>query len=304
VASVVFSVTTPGQAGVVSLVSLVVVIVVMEGVRKLARSGSVKVEEFFSTNKSRQNVEEVVVEDTDTDTPTTLPILRSFNTKGKVGDSKKEKEKSEGSKGAGAVTPSYGLIQYEDLLQHLTCSACSCVVCPPVLQCRKGHLYCRACRTGNCCKICKQTFVDAPNLALEKIMTLIAFPCRYGPQGCPDSIFLPSRLQHETLCQYRPVPCQYNHHGCTQVFSVKDMFWHHKMCKYAHYPHENILPNMPARNKNKDKAGGESEKQNGLPTTISTSNNSSSTSTSSPTINPTTIPASSTANIDVSSPVS
>ena len=61
-ASVVFSVTTPGQAGVVSLVSLVVVIVVMEGVRKLARSGSVKVEEFFSTNKSRQNVEEVVVE--------------------------------------------------------------------------------------------------------------------------------------------------------------------------------------------------------------------------------------------------
>ena len=98
-APVVFSVTTSGLARVVSLVPLVVVIIVMEGVRKLARSGSVRVEEFFSTNKNRQNVEEVVVEDTDTDTPTTLPILRSFNTKGKGVDSKKEKEKSEGLKG-------------------------------------------------------------------------------------------------------------------------------------------------------------------------------------------------------------
>ena len=115
VASVVFSVTTPSQAGVVSLVSLVVVIVVMEGVRKLARSGSVKVEEFFSTNKSRQNVEEVGVEDTDTDTPTTLPILRSFNTKGKVGDSKKEKEKSEGSKGTNdGCTKCFHQIYYSD----------------------------------------------------------------------------------------------------------------------------------------------------------------------------------------------
>ena len=61
----------------------------MEGVRKLARSGSVRVEEIFSS-KNRQNGKEEA-EDNDTDTPTRLPILRSFNTNGKV-ELQKEKE--------------------------------------------------------------------------------------------------------------------------------------------------------------------------------------------------------------------
>ena len=54
----------------------------MEGVRKLARSGSVRVEEMFSSKNRQKGKEEV--EDKDADTPTRLPILRSFNTKGKV----------------------------------------------------------------------------------------------------------------------------------------------------------------------------------------------------------------------------
>ena len=61
----------------------------MEGVRKLARSGSVRVEEMFSS-KNRQNGKEEV-EDNDTDTPTRLPILRSININGKV-ELQKEKE--------------------------------------------------------------------------------------------------------------------------------------------------------------------------------------------------------------------
>ena len=56
----------------------------MEGVRKLTRSGSVRVrvEEMFSSKNRQKGKEEV--EDKDADTPTRLPILRSFNTKGKV----------------------------------------------------------------------------------------------------------------------------------------------------------------------------------------------------------------------------
>ena len=57
--------------------------------RKLARSGSVRVEEMFSSKNTQNGKEEV--EDNDTDTPTRLPILRSFNTKGKV-ETEREKE--------------------------------------------------------------------------------------------------------------------------------------------------------------------------------------------------------------------
>ena len=71
-------------------------IFVMEGVRKLVRSGSIKVEELFSS-KNGQNVEPVI-EDVDTDTPTKLPILRSFNTKGKS-VTKEQKEYDEGFTG-------------------------------------------------------------------------------------------------------------------------------------------------------------------------------------------------------------
>ena len=53
----------------------------------------------------------------------------------------------------------------------------------------------------NSCRICKQTFVDAPNQALEKMVGMIGLPCKYGARGCSELVFLPSRLQHETLCR-------------------------------------------------------------------------------------------------------
>ena len=40
-------------------------------------------------------------------------------------------------------------------------------------------------------------------------------------RGCPEFVFLDTRLNHETLCKYRPLHCQFEKHGCTAVFSVK-----------------------------------------------------------------------------------
>ena len=42
-----------------------------------------------------------------------------------------------------------------------------------------GHIYCRICKKENVCKVCKQTFVDSPNLALERIIRLISLPCKH-----------------------------------------------------------------------------------------------------------------------------
>ena len=43
--------------------------------------------------------------------------------------------------------------------------------------------------------------MDAPNQALEKMVGMIGLPCKYGARGCSELVFLPSRLQHETLCR-------------------------------------------------------------------------------------------------------
>ena len=47
------------------------------------------------------------------------------------------------------------------------------------------------------------------------------------------------------------------------------MVWHHKMCPYAHYPHKNVLPNMPNRNKPSHPA--KQEEASFLPQTVTIS---------------------------------
>ena len=143
-----------------------------------------------------------------------------------------------------------GLVKHEDMLSLLTCLHCGQLVSPPLAQCRKGHLYCASCKTAHrltSCRICKQTFVEAPNQALEKMVTLIGLPCKFGEWGCPEVVFLPSRLQHQSLCRFRPIECQFQQHGCQAVFAYKDLCWHHKMCPFAHHPHPNVLPAMPGK---------------------------------------------------------
>merc|ERR1719204_3072581 len=182
----------------------------MEGVRKLARSQSIKLceklkipvreterslsRESMVAKGSKEGEEEE--EEEDSATPTKLPILRSFHSVSKQISEKKQTN--------GVASDCRGLVQYEDLLTLLTCLQCGCLVSPPVAQCRKGHLYCLSCKKSqglNSCRICKQTFVDAPNQALEKMVGMIGLPCKYGARGCSELVFLPSRLQHETLCR-------------------------------------------------------------------------------------------------------
>jgi len=183
----------------------------------------------------------------DTDRPEALPIFHRNQFSKQLSDKGKKEDSS-------STISSSGKLKYDETMDLLTCKICNQLVKIPFIQCRKGHMYCRECKVENKvvqCKICKQTFVDAPNLAMEQLVSFIAVPCKYSERGCEEFVFVPSRLQHETLCKYRPVNCQFQERGCTQVYSLKDMCWHHKMCSYANYPYPNVLPNMPTRSKSK-----------------------------------------------------
>ena len=74
-----------------------------------------------------------------------------------------------------------GKICYDDVLHLLTCPMCTCLVSAPVTQCRRGHLFCRDCaKTLSNCSLCHQPWVETPNNTLDKIINLIALPCKYG----------------------------------------------------------------------------------------------------------------------------
>ena len=85
--------------------------------------------------------------------------------------------------GTAKMISTEGMMKYEDMLNMLKCGECCELCTPPLVQCRKGHIYCSNCKQNKKlvqCKKCKQTFVDAPNLALDQLVRFIAIPCKYG----------------------------------------------------------------------------------------------------------------------------
>ena len=93
----------------------------------------------------------------------------------------------------GESISSEGKIDEESLLKVLSCVQCDQFCCPPLTQCRKGHLYCEDCRTSNnrTCQICKQAVMAAVvegsssqqqsdnNIALNKLLSFIALACKH-----------------------------------------------------------------------------------------------------------------------------
>jgi len=127
-------------------------------------------------------------------------------------------------------------IKYDQLLQFLRCSFCKETSTQPVIQCRKGHVYCKSCKAANKiiqCNVCKQTLLDAPNPALDSLLSMITLPCKYRNRGCEALLFSPDIEDHDKECKNRPLPCQFQSRGCKAVFSQKDIVWHHRMCQYS-----------------------------------------------------------------------
>ena len=141
------------------------------------------------------------------------------------------------------------LFKYEELVGLLSCGICEKYCGSNLVQCRKGHVLCKGCKAEGkitSCKTCKQTFVDAPNLVLEKLISMIAFPCRFRPSGCEEFVFSNAKLEHETFCPCRPISCQYEDKGCSQELPYKDIKKHHLQCSYN--PRCSGGPAVPKRN--------------------------------------------------------
>jgi len=145
----------------------------IENKLKIPGGATTKLDRSNSVGNHREFVEDC---SEDCDTPDILPILRrtTLSSSGVTKDPR--------------LVSTEGLMKYEEMLKTLKCGHCAQTTCPPLLQCRKGHLYCRSCKVDNKiiqCNTCKQTFVDAPNLALDNLVRLIAVPCKFGGRGCP-----------------------------------------------------------------------------------------------------------------------
>uniref|UniRef100_A0A8C4HEG4 E3 ubiquitin-protein ligase TRAF7 n=1 Tax=Dicentrarchus labrax TaxID=13489 RepID=A0A8C4HEG4_DICLA len=131
----------------------------------------------------------------------------------------------------------------------LCCQLCCNVFKDPVIT-TCGHTFCRRCAlTSDKCPVdAAKLTVVVNNIAVAEQIGELFIHCKYGcratasaaayevdPLGCPFTIKLSARKEHEASCDYRPVRCP-NNPSCPPLLTM-NLEAHLKECEHIKCPH-------------------------------------------------------------------
>uniref|UniRef100_A0A8D3C8E4 E3 ubiquitin-protein ligase TRAF7 n=1 Tax=Scophthalmus maximus TaxID=52904 RepID=A0A8D3C8E4_SCOMX len=132
----------------------------------------------------------------------------------------------------------------------LCCQLCCSVFKDPVIT-TCGHTFCRRCAlTSDKCPVdAAKLTVVVNNIAVAEQIGELFIHCKYGcratasgpgafevdPLGCPFTIKLSLRKEHEASCDYRPVRCP-NNPSCPPLLTM-NLEAHLKECEHIKCPH-------------------------------------------------------------------
>ncbi|XP_003799919.1 E3 ubiquitin-protein ligase SIAH1-like [Otolemur garnettii] len=95
-----------------------------------------------------------------------------------------------------------------DLANLFECVVCFDYVIPPILRCQRGHILCSNCRPKlTYCPTCQGPLGSIRSVAMEKVVNLVLFPCKYASSGCGITLPPTEKADHEELCGFRPYTC-------------------------------------------------------------------------------------------------
>jgi len=96
----------------------------------------------------------------------------------------------------------------QSLLSQLECPVCTDYMVPPIILCENGHNICDICRPKiPVCPTCRHLFLNATNVALEKLARQVTYPCPYQKYGCEEVFVYDTIREHQHRCDYRPQTC-------------------------------------------------------------------------------------------------
>lgn len=111
------------------------------------------------------------------------------------------------------------------LQEELECPICLEIMLGKISLCNNGHNMCKKCkgklRQQNC-PVCKASFINGRNYALEKIAKNFTFNCRN--KGCHKEFKANLISEHNDKCIYKIEQCPLSFKGC----SWKGIFFHIK----------------------------------------------------------------------------
>ena len=122
-----------------------------------------------------------------------------------------------------------------DVVDALSCTLCSNLILPPVMQCQNGHLLCQSCASQlrnsqlfmRCpdCKVVIHTFTR--NRVIEELVTCMEIECKYA--GCCTVLEYSKMTDHQSTCSRRTFDCPITsetHQRCKWHGSVHEMIAH------------------------------------------------------------------------------
>ncbi len=100
----------------------------------------------------------------------------------------------------------------QELKEDLECPVCKVIPRTiPIYQCVQGHIHCKSCHPKlQHCPLCRSAIGNIRALMTEKVIAKLPRKCIYQEHGfgCRQSELLPQKmLEHEKVCQYRPIRC-------------------------------------------------------------------------------------------------
>ncbi|KAL1414079.1 hypothetical protein MTO96_007717 [Rhipicephalus appendiculatus] len=138
-----------------------------------------------------------------------------------------------GSRGAAGPLPRAGALPASTLISAsavahlLTCLVCLEYVLPPFVQCRNGHLMCSRCREQHAlCVACESPIDNIRNLAMEHVVSMTLFPCKYSSRGCPALLAYSDKPGHDENCQFTPCRCPCPEGWCTWRGPLRNVLPH------------------------------------------------------------------------------
>nr|CAH7747526.1 unnamed protein product [Callosobruchus chinensis] len=115
----------------------------------------------------------------------------------------------------------------KDIVKKFVCPTCFHHIRPPIKQCMAGHIYC-----SNCfnilikCWLCPAPKSNIRCSTLDKLHSLLNFPCKGYRKGCTFTGKSSVIDDHEKSCKYTAVSCPARGTGCSWVGNVSEIIPH------------------------------------------------------------------------------
>jgi hypothetical protein len=123
----------------------------------------------------------------------------------------------------------------ESIEEEIVCPACKGILIDPKACLSCEQYYCQSCiagivKSGGRCSCGTVIRIKEAHKLVRRILSKYKFRCQFMEQGCEEGIPYDSVLQHDKICEFRPVHCE--HEFCDAVVQKKNYIDHMVTCGF------------------------------------------------------------------------